>query len=163
VTLFDYAVLGTLAISMLLGFWRGVVSELIGVAAWILAIILAKAWAPELSKEFVRWLADPALQYVAAFAAIAGAVLLFAAVVRLMVRGLVRAIGLGVIDRFLGMVFGVFRGVLLVVAGVLVGGLTMAPKQDWWRDAMLAPPLETAVVACKPWLPREWAGKIRYR
>jgi len=148
---------------MLLGLWRGVVSELIGIAAWILAVILARAWAPELSREFVRWLADPALQYVAAFAAIVGAVLLLAAVVRLMVRGLLRAIGLGVVDRFLGMVFGVVRGVLLILAGVLVGGLTMAPKQDWWRDAVLAPPLETAVVACKPWLPREWSNKIRYR
>lgn len=148
---------------MLLGLWRGVVSELIGIAAWILAVILARAWAPELSRELVRWVADPALQYVAAFGAIVGAVLLLAAVVRLMVRGLLRAIGLGVVDRFLGMVFGVVRGVLLILAGVLVGSLTMAPKQDWWRDAVLAPPLETAVVACKPWLPREWASKIRYR
>jgi membrane protein required for colicin V production len=33
----------------------------------------------------------------------------------------------------------------------------------WWREAMLAHPLETAVIAAKPWLPAEVAKRIRYR
>ena len=162
-TVFDYAVLAVISLSVLLGLWRGVVSEVLSIAAWVLAIILGRMFAPRLSPEFSRWIIEPSLQYLAAFAAIAVAVLLLAMVIRLLVSGLLRAIGLGLVDRFLGALFGLARGMLVVLVLVAVGGLTSFPKQAWWRDAVLAPPLETAVVAIKPWLPREWASKIRYR
>jgi membrane protein required for colicin V production len=41
--------------------------------------------------------------------------------------------------------------------------MTPLPKADWWRNAMLAQPLETAVIAAKPWLPPEAAKRIRFR
>ena len=162
-TIFDYAVLAGVALSVLFGFWRGVVSELLALVAWVLAIVLGKLFAPHLAPELARWISDSALQYVAAFVAIAIAVLFLAAVIRLLARGLLRAIGLGLIDRLLGAMFGLVRGVLVVLALVAAGGLTTFPKQAWWHDAVFAAPLETAVVAMKPWLPHEWAGKIRYR
>ena len=71
--------------------------------------------------------------------------------------------GLGWADRTLGAVFGAGRGVLVALILVLIGGLTPLPKEVWWREATLAPPLETAVIAAKPWLPAEVAKRIRYR
>ena len=162
-TLFDYVVLTTVGFSMLLGLWRGVVSELLALVAWVLAFLLAKTWAPRLSMELSPWIADQSLQYLSAFAMIVGVVLLLATLIRLLVRGMLSLVGLGLFDRMLGLAFGLFRGVLLVLFGVMVGGLTMLPKQEWWREAALAPPLETAVVALKPWLPDDWAKRIRYR
>ena len=91
------------------------------------------------------------------------AVLVAAALLRLALSKLLRAIGLGPLDRFLGAVFGVARGVLVVLLCVLIGGLTVLPQQAWWRQAWLAPPLETAVLAAKPWLPAAVAKRIRYR
>ena len=38
-----------------------------------------------------------------------------------------------------------------------------AGRMDWWREATLSPPLETAVLAVKPWLPADAAKRIRYR
>ncbi len=162
-TAFDYAVLAGIALSVLLGMWRGVVSEVLALAAWILAIVLGKFFAPVFSSELARWIADPSLRYLTAFAVIAIAVLLLASMVRLLVSGLLKAVGLGLIDRFLGAMFGLVRGMVVILVLVMAGGLTAIPKQSWWRDAMFAPPLETMVVAMKPWLPREWAGRIRYR
>lgn len=162
-TAFDYAVLAAVVLSVLLGLWRGMVSEILALAAWVLAVVLGKLFAPDLAPELSRWIPDPALRYLAAFAAIAVVVLLLASVVRLVVSGLLKVAGLGLIDRFLGAIFGLVRGVVVVLAFVAAGGLTTFPKQAWWRDAVLAPPLETAIVALKPWLPHEWAGKIRYR
>ena len=46
---------------------------------------------------------------------------------------------------------------------VLIGGMTTQPQEAWWREAKLAPPLETAALASKPWLPTEVAKRIRYR
>ena len=50
--------------------------------------------------------------------------------------------------------------VLLLVA---LAGMTMVPKETWWGDAMLSAPLETAVLAVKPWMPQEVAKRIRFR
>ena len=103
------------------------------------------------------------MQYVAAFAAVFVAVLVLFAIGRMVMASLLRAAGLGWADRLLGMVFGIGRGLLIVLAAVLLGGMTPLPREDWWRDAMLAPPLETAVVAGKPWLPKAVAQRIRFR
>lgn len=162
-TVFDYAVLAIVAASVLLGAWRGLVSEVLALAAWVAALLTARELAPGMAPVFSDWLKEPALQYAAAFAVIVVAVLVTVALTRLALSKLLRAIGLGPLDRFLGAVFGVARGVLVVLLCVLVGGLTMLPQQAWWRQAWLAPPLETAVLASKPWLPAAVAKRIRYR
>ena len=162
-TAFDYAVLAIVAASILLGAWRGLVSEVLALAAWVVALLAGRALAPEMAPVFGEWLQEPALRYAAAFVAIVVAVLVAAALLRLALSKLLRAIGLGPLDRFLGAVFGVARGVLVVLLCVLIGGLTVLPQQAWWRQAWLAPPLETAVLAAKPWLPAAVAKRIRYR
>lgn len=162
-TVFDYAILAIVAASVLLGAWRGLVSEVLALAAWVAALLTARELAPGMAPVFSDWLKEPALQYAAAFAVIVVAVLVTVALTRLALSKLLRAIGLGPLDRFLGAVFGVARGVLVVLLCVLVGGLTMLPQQAWWRQAWLAPPLETAVLASKPWLPAAVAKRIRYR
>ena len=54
-------------------------------------------------------------------------------------------------------------GLALVLVAVLVAGMTPLPRSEEWRDAVLAPPLETVVIAAKPWLPAEAAKRIRFR
>lgn len=162
-TVFDYAVLAIVAASILLGAWRGLVSEVLALAAWVAALLAGRALAPEMAPVFGEWLQEPALQYAAAFVAIVAAVLVAVALLRLALSKLLRAIGLGPLDRFLGAVFGVARGVLVVLLCVLIGGLTVLPQQTWWRQAWLAPPLETAVLASKPWLPPAVAKRLKYR
>lgn len=162
-TAFDYAVLVIIAASILLGAWRGLVSEVLALAAWLAGLAAGYALAPGLASVFDEWLKEPALQYAAAFAVIVVAVLAGVTLLRLALSRLLRAVGLGPLDRFLGAVFGTARGVLVVLLCVLVGGLTPLPQQGWWRHAWLAPPLETAVLAAKPWLPPALAKRIKYR
>lgn len=162
-TVFDYAVLAIVSASILLGTWRGLVSEILALAAWVAALLTGRALAPEMAPRFGEWIREPALQYAAAFAVIVVAVLMAIALLRIALSKLLRAVGLGPLDRFLGAVFGIARGGLVVLLCVLIGGLTVLPQQAWWRQAWLAPPLETAVLATKPWLPDAVAKRIRYR
>lgn len=162
-TAFDYAALAIVGASVVLGLWRGVVSELLALAAWVAAFFAARAWAPTVGEWFGRWIADGALRQAAGFAAVFLGVLVVFGVARLVVSLLLRAVGLGLIDRLLGGMFGIVRGALVLLAAVLVGGMTPLPKEVWWREAVLAPPMETAVIAAKPWLPPELAKRIRYR
>ena len=36
-------------------------------------------------------------------------------------------------------------------------GMTNLPRQDWWQNALLSPPLVKAALELKPWLPQRWA------
>lgn len=162
-TVFDYAVLGIVAASLLLGMWRGVVSEILALAAWVVAFVVARMFAGDVAPVFGKLLPDATLRYVAGFATVCLAVLVVFSIGRLVARLLMKAVGLGWADRTLGAVFGIGRGVVVALLLVLIGGLTPLPKEAWWREATLAPPLETAVIAAKPWLPADLAKRIRYR
>lgn len=162
-TAFDYAVLAILAVSVLLGLWRGVVSEILALAAWVVAFLTARAEAAEVANWLAPHVAEPALRLAAAYALVVVGVLLVFAILRLALKLLLKAVGLGVLDRMLGGAFGALRGILVLLVAVLVAGMTPLPKMDWWREATLSPPLETAVLAAKPWLPADAAKRIRYR
>ena len=159
---FDYVVIGIVALSLILGLWRGVVSELIALAAWILAFMAALEFGTQAGQQLFAGIADPALRALAGCAAVFIGVLVLMSLVRLAVRSMVKALGLSLSDRLLGMVFGLARGLLVVLVLVAAGGLTSAPQQTWWKQAVLAQPLETAVLVAKPWLPVDLAKRIRF-
>ena len=162
-TPFDYAVLVILLASMALGAWRGVVGEIIALAAWVLAFFAAKWWADEFARQLLSAIADPAVRIVVAWVLVFVIVLLLMALVRLAIRGLLKALGLSLSDRALGVLFGTARGVLIVLALVGLGGILSLAKEQWWSEAYFSAPLETVVLACKPWLPPEVAKRIRFR
>lgn len=162
-TVFDYLVLGIVGASVVLGLLRGVVSEVLALAAWVLAFFAARALGSQAAELLSGVIADPMMRQGGGYFLVFLTVLLLAAAARLVFRELIKAVGLGLVDRLLGAVFGVLRGVAVVLVGVLLGGLTALPKQGWWRDAVLSPPLETLVIAGKPWLPPDVAKRIRYR
>jgi membrane protein required for colicin V production len=162
-TAFDYAVLGVVALSAVLGVWRGVIGELLALAAWVVAFFVARAGGDEVAQSLAGWITQPVMRLLAAYAAIVVVVLLVFAIGRKVLSMLVRAAGLGILDRMLGASFGVLRGMLVVVLAVMLAGMTSLPAAAWWREAVLAPPLETAVIAAKPWLPQELAKRIKYR
>jgi len=162
-TVFDYVVLTIVAVSLLLGLWRGVVGELIALAAWVLAFLAAVEFGGEIGNTIFTGIADASLRNLAGCVAVFVAVLIVMALLRLAVREMIKALGLSLSDRLLGLIFGVGRGVLIALILVMAGGLTSAPKTSWWRDAMFSPPLETVVLAIKPWLPTDLAKRIRFR
>jgi membrane protein required for colicin V production len=159
---FDYVALGIVGLSLLFGLWRGVVGEIIALVAWVLAIIAALQFGATVGSMAFAGLADPALRTLAGCVVIFVGVLVIMAVFRMVVRSMVKALGLSVSDRILGMVFGLARGVLVCMVLVGLGGMTSAPTQSWWRGATLAAPLETAVLVAKPWLPDDLAKRIRF-
>lgn len=161
-TAFDYGVIVILLASLALGLWRGLIGEVLALLAWILAALAAWQFGPEIG-ALITAIADPGIRVLAGYAVVFIGVLIVLALVRLAVRGLLKALGLTAVDRVLGVLFGVARGMLIVLILVAVGGMTSAPKQPWWEKATFAPPLETAVLASKPWLPPEAAKRIRFR
>ncbi|MDO6385145.1 MULTISPECIES: CvpA family protein [unclassified Uliginosibacterium] len=161
-TLFDHIFLVLLALSALLGLWRGLVGEVFALLGWIFA--LATAWycaplgvpmlAGAVETEWARW----PLVFLAVFVT----VLLLLALLRFLLRELLSVAGLGVLDRMAGAGFGVLRALVLALLLVAAAGMSSLPKEQWWRGSTFAPPLEVAVLAVKPWLPRDLADRIKY-
>lgn len=159
-TAFDYTLIGIVAVSVLVGLWRGAVYEVLSIIGWPLAFVVSRYVSPQLatvlpvSNEQTRL----ALTYVAVFIAV---LLAWGMLVWLMSK-LAKAIGLGLLDGVLGAVFGGVRGVLVVIALVWTAGMTHIPEQRFWREAQFSDAAESIALKTKLWLPDDIAQRIVY-
>jgi membrane protein required for colicin V production len=159
---FDYGVLAVLGLSLVLGAFRGIMREMVSLAGWIAAFILATAFSGIVAEKMPESL-GPLLSGLLAFALIFIGVLVVSGIVGLVLARLVRAAGLGFLDRLLGATFGVVRGVAIVLLAILLAGLTPLPREPFWRQAVLSGPFETVALALKPYLPEGVAQRLKYR
>jgi membrane protein required for colicin V production len=162
-TLLDYAVLAIIGFSVLLSVIRGLVREVLALAAWAIALIVAWLFGGQIAALMPQEIPGEDLRWLAGFATLFFLVLLAMSLVALAVSQLVKSAGLSVEDRVLGAVFGLVRGFAVVMILVLLAGATALPGQPFWRDAALRPLLERVAIVIKSWLPPAVSQHIRYR
>jgi membrane protein required for colicin V production len=158
----DWAVAGVAAVSVAAGMWRGLVREIIGLAGWVVAFLAANLFAGPLAVHVPEAVRTPELRVLAAFLAVFVAALVLATLMSIVLSKLVKAVGLGGLDRSLGGLFGLARAAILIVAFSLAAGLTALPRQPAWRDSASGPWLAAAALAVRPWLPPALAERLRY-
>ena len=161
-TAFDFVVLGIVALSTLFAFWHGFTRMIASLAAWVLGVLAAIHFSAVVGTLLPDFGESPATRYVVAFALILVGVLLVGAVLGFLVSRLVQAVGLRFLDRVLGAIVGLARGILIAVLLVLLAGLTTLPRSDWWQNAMSSPVLVAGALSLRPWLPRAWADRLDY-
>jgi len=163
VTGFDFVVIGIVALSVLVGLMRGMVKEVLSLAAWVLAFVAAKSFASTAAGVMPDFISNPALRYLAGFIAIFIVVMALAMLLSMLLSESLKALGLGAMDRILGMAFGFLRGMVIVTILVLLAGLTQLPKTDIWRQALLSGVFEHLAIMIQPWLPIDLVNHIHYR
>ena len=161
-TAFDLIVIGIVGLSAVFAFWRGLIRVVLSLVALVAAVLAAIEFSPSAADMLPMLSDNPSTRYLAAFALIFVVVVVIGALLGWALSRAVRAIGLGFIDRLLGAVFGMARGVLIVVILVLLAGLTTLPRQEWWQNALFAPPLVIAALSLRPWLPQALAKRLDY-
>ena len=161
-TAFDFMVIGVVGLSAVLAFLRGFVRVFVSLAAWIIGVVAALRYSELVGGMLPDFGETPATRYVAAFALILVGVLIVGALLGFLLSRLVQAVGLGFLDRTLGALFGIARGLIIAVILVLFAGMTTAPRMDWWQNALTSPPLTAAALTLRPWLPKAWADRIDY-
>lgn len=161
-TWFDIAVLIVLGLSMLLGVMRGLVKEVMAIAAWVVAVVLARQFAPTVANWLPAVLQPAGLRLAAGFACVTFVALMLLWLVTYFAMQIIRAKGLTLADRTVGAIFGLARGLLIVLVGVLVAGLTSLPKEPGWRNAWFSSPFEALAVSVKAWLPESIKTRIQY-
>jgi membrane protein required for colicin V production len=129
--------------STLIGALRGFIREAASVAFWILAIWASWKFGPTISPHLGGLLADPDIAPWVGRLAILILVLLMGWVVGLLLSYFTRSLGLGPMDRVIGVLFGLVRGLVLVGLLVIGGELLHLNQEYWWRGSKLIPYGET--------------------
>jgi len=135
----DYIILAVLGMSVLIGLWRGLISEVLALVIWIAAFWVAWTFGPSVAGYFEHSITLPSARIVVGYGICFIAVLILGALVRFLVSKLIEGTGLTGTDRLLGMVFGFARGVLLVTLAVFLLGFTAFTRDPWWNDSVLLP------------------------
>ena len=161
-TFFDYTVLAVVGVSMLLGVMRGLVREALNLLAWVAAFWVAIAFTADVARMLPAAIPSESLRFLAAMVILFIGALLLSSLVTIALAELVKTLGLSVYDKGLGGMFGMARGLLIVLALVLLAGLTSMPHQGFWRNAMFSAPLEAFAADVKPWLPEDLSKRISY-
>ncbi|MNI32219.1 Colicin V production protein [compost metagenome] len=89
-------------------------------------------------------------------------VLLGVGLVNMTLAALIRSTGLSPADHGLGGMFGLARGLLIVLALVAAAGYTPLPQEPWWKDAMFSHSAIEAIKHIKTWLPPSLATWLPY-
>lgn len=161
-TWLDYAVIGVLVVSVGWGIWRGLVREVVSLAAFVIAFLAANLFAGPMSDLLPDSITQPEFRVLLAFAAIFFAALVLTSLGGLILSKILKAVGLGGMDRALGALFGVARAALILLALALAAGLTGLPRDSQWTESVSGPYLARAAIALSPWLPPALAERLRY-
>ncbi len=157
----DIAILFVLGLSIIVGLLRGFVSEVWALACWILAGWVAWYCGPFVETWFPQDFASPGLRLVMAYVGCFILVVIAGSLVGYLLRRLVSGSGLSGTDRLLGLVFGLVRGVAVIVLLVLMLGFTPFHRDAWWQESRLLPTFESAATWVKTYLPAELSNYLR--
>ena len=157
----DLAMLAVLLLSLAVGAWRGLVFELMSLVGWFAAYLAAQWFSPSVSPYVPIGAPGTAINHGAAFAVtFIGALLGWALLARLL-KMLIHATPLGLVDRLLGAAFGVLRGVVLLLAVAAVVTRTPWVDAPTWKQSTGAAWLKVFLVGLKPALPASISDQLR--
>jgi membrane protein required for colicin V production len=139
----DVVILLVLLGSTVIGVLRGFIREAVSVVFWILAVWASWKFGPMVEPNLGGLLADPNVAPWVGRLVVLVFVLLMGWVVGMLLSYFTRALGLGPVDRVIGLLFGAVRGMVLVGLLIIGGELLHMNHEDWWGRSKLVPYAET--------------------
>jgi len=140
----DYIIVAVIGISVAVGLIRGFIREAVALASWLIAIWVAWRFSGFLHPYLGGILETPEQKAWVARGIVLVIVLLIGALVGAVLSWITHtAAGLSLIDRALGVIFGLTRGIVLVGIGALLGQTLKLEGEPWWAHSRLMPYAET--------------------
>jgi membrane protein required for colicin V production len=162
VTIFDYLVLFVLGCSILISTLRGLVKEILSLLGWIVAFVVANAYGASLAVLLPDAVPGQTVRLMLGFVILFIGVRLLMGLLTKALEALITASGLTLADRGLGSLFGLARGIVIVLTAVILCGMTSIPQQAFWRHALLSPIAESGARTVKPFLPAAYAQHVQF-
>jgi membrane protein required for colicin V production len=157
----DIFMLAALLLSMLVGAWRGLVFELMSLVGWFVAYLAAQWLTPSLSVHVPIGAPGSAINHAAAFIATFLVALLAWGLLSRLLKMLIHATPLGLVDRLFGGAFGVLRGVVLLLVVAAVVTRTPWAQSPAWQQSTGAAWVKVLLVGLKPSLPTTISDQLR--
>lgn len=155
----DWLCIVVLVASLVIGAWRGLVFELLSLASWVIAFFLAQWFAADMGNLLPMKDSDPMWRHAAGFVLVFVIAIFGCSFVAWLMKKLIEAIGLRPADRALGGLFGLLRGVVLLLVVAAIAEWTPMHEAEWWKTAQSAPILEDALGVVKPLLPVDMTAR----
>ncbi len=138
----DWTIITVVGISMVISLLRGFVREAMSLVGWVMAFIVAMVFADRFAFLLTGSIQDETGRYVVAFASLFVLTLIAAALLARLLQSLIAFVGLGFLDRLLGMGFGFARGVFVLLAATVMLRPVVQPERfGWWQQSVLMPHL----------------------
>lgn len=136
----DWAIISIVGVSVLISVVRGFVREALSLVVWVAALFVAMAFYPQATQWLTNLIETPSLRQAAAWLGLFVLTLIVGGIVNYLISQLVKATGLTGTDRFLGMLFGAARGLLVVLVILILLPQALPVTQDpWWHESVLIP------------------------
>ncbi|MDA0796536.1 MAG: CvpA family protein [Proteobacteria bacterium] len=136
----DTAIVVIIAVSGCISLIRGFVKEAMSLVIWLTAFVVAMTFKELVAEVLVNVISLASMRQLAAWLILFVGTLLIGAMVNFLLGKLVSSTGLSGTDRTLGLVFGVLRGALIVLALVVLLPEVLPVDQDlWWTSSKLIP------------------------
>jgi membrane protein required for colicin V production len=162
----DIVVLAVIALSTLLALGRGFVKEMLSIFGWIGAAIgtlLIFFYVPQIREFFAKQITEPVLADIACAVAIFVVLLIVLGFFNHAIASRVHASSLGPLDKSLGLVFGLVRGIVLVALAHMAMTDWFMPNKDQRPDvvnqARTEPYVAMAADFIKSKIPQEWKDR----
>lgn len=158
----DYGIIAIVGISLMIGLFRGFVREVVSLIIWAAAVLLTLHYLPAIEVELSRWSMDSIyVRYGFICFAVLVVALLISWLLGKIVTKMVSSVGLGFANRFIGLLFGLFRGMLIVAFLVI-----LLPQGDFkaipaFSDSALLPSVQPLASWLGKIIPMGWAERIK--
>lgn len=149
----DYAIFAIIGASILVGMMRGLVKEVFSLVVWVVAIWSAFQFSGDVAGLLESGVSLPSARMAIAFIGVFLVVLLVGGLITYLVGQLVEKTGLTGTDRLAGGIFGAARGLVLVIAILVVAGFTPVPNDPWWKASPMIQRMMPLAVWASEYLP----------
>ena len=137
----DWAIIGVVTVSALISLIRGFVKEALSLLSWAVAFFVSVAFHSH-AVGFLDSVIDKVyLREIVAYVLLFTITLVLGSLATHFIVMVVKRTGLSGTDRLLGMIFGTARGLIVVLAALILlpSMLTGIENDQWWKDSQLIP------------------------
>jgi membrane protein required for colicin V production len=133
----DVAILIVIGLSCLFGLWRGLIKEVLSLLSWVAALLIARVYSQYLSDLMTGLIENEGARYVAAFAALFVIVMMLGTLLNFLFSKLLIVSGLKFADRVFGGVFGIARGVIIVMVIMFITSVFVSETERWQQSVLI--------------------------
>jgi len=159
----DYAIIGLISISLIIGLFRGLIREAFALVTWGIAAWVGLKFSTPFASLLENAIGIPSMRLAISFIILFVLTLIIGAIINHLLSALVQKTGLTGTDRLAGLLFGIGRGVMVVTLLVMLAGLTPLPDAPWWKDSQLIPHFQSLAIWLREHIPEGLGQYVNYQ